>query len=85
MCPKSHARERTVLKSRELEPSQRPGMVNRLPVKYYTALEKQGGEDGRKLGRIQEPDENKAVATTGAKTRKTKPQEFSDVNKCAEI
>lgn len=49
MCPKSHAQERTVLESGELEPSQRPGTGNKLPVKYYTAAKKQGVEDGRKL------------------------------------
>ena len=30
-------------------------------------------------GGIQEPDEDKAVAVTGAETRRTKPEEFSGV------
>ena len=51
-------------------------------MKYYTALEKQGGGPGRTRGGIQDPDEDKAVAVTGAKTRRTKPEESSDVKIC---
>ena len=81
--PKSHAGEGAVPKHRRT--GGRPASTrqeNRLPVKYYTALEKQGGGHERTQGRIQEPDEDKAVAVTGAKTRRTKPEESSDVKIC---